>query len=1117
MNKFIYPIVCSLMFIVPLKTIAQTIENFSDGNIHSNPTWFGDDSLFKVNSLFQLQSQNVNAQIGDRYLSTQQNLLEEMEWQFWVKMAFNPSTQNQVKLVLGANQSNLKSNFNGYYVQLGGSTGSTDSISLYAQKDGQKTCLIKGRPATLGKTSNACFIKVLRKKDGTWFLYSDTSITSDYVLEGTCLDTSIKQVSHCGFIFKCTIGNVLNFWIDDLYFGPPILDSIPPIIQEVNIQDSITISLQFSEKIKGPFIAKINNQIPEMSSLDGKDWTLKSPSALVVDTQINITLQQISDLFGNILDTQVFITYHPLQVGELLITEFMPDPDPPIALPISEYIELYNNSQYSINIEGIKLSDPSTVAVLPKYHIQPNSFVILCAAKDTAAFASYGNVLGLSTIPSLNNTSDKLSLYFGNTLLQELDYSLLWYQNKLKENGGYSLEMLHPNQTCKGSNNWSASTDSKGGTPAQTNSQFNHSLDTLAPLCNLVTILNNNSIELQFSEEVLQVQEWLDSLKTYWPFAENYTQNASNKNQIVLHFNQALTHKTNYTFNTAKLSDCLGNKANQLLNFSYYESITPQQNDVLINEIYYDENRVGSFPNHEFIELYNRSNFAINLHNMILSDASSSIKLKPYLLLPDSFVIICHEQYQDEFKPHGNCSGQTSFPSLSLIDKISLQDSNNFMVHQINYTDDWIKNHASVYACSIELIDPNNPCTQAQNWRASSHSSGATPGKKNSSNAINPDNKKPQLLRVYAPNPNQLQLSFTEELDSLSLTDTLNFCLNQTLIAKSFHFLKNNRKRLELTFQEDMDSTLSYGLKIKQFKDCAGNSNLNQLSSTFQLPKEAKLGELVINELLFNPNPGFSDFIEIYNTTEHSIQLSKLHFINFGSDRERNMDMLFAQDGYQILAHEYLAISENPELSGFGNTPFLESQWITSTMPSMNDEGTQIILVNSQNLTLDSVSIDEKNHLSFLYDKEGISLEKINPFEAGYIRNNWSSASEASGYSTATRQNSQYRVSQNSGKFSSSLPYFSPDNDGTNDLMTFTYETAKEKCIGNLYIYNLKGQLIKIVCNSCILANKGEYNWQGDTEKGTKAGIGNYIAVWKVYNSEGEIETSKLSFSLLSN
>lgn len=83
--------------------------------------------------------------------------------------------------------------------------------------------------------------------------------------------------------------------------------------------------------------------------------------------------------------------------------------------------------------------------------------------------------------------------------------------------------------------------------------------------------------------------------------------------------------------------------------------------------------------------------------------------------------------------------------------------------------------------------------------------------------------------------------------------------------------------------------------------------------------------------------------------------------------------------------------------------------------------------------------------------------------------------------------------------------------------MTFTYETAEEKCIGNLYIYNLKGQLIKIVCNSCILANKGEYNWQGDTETGTKAGIGNYIAVWKVYNSEGEIETSKLSFSLLSN
>jgi hypothetical protein len=183
----------------------------------------------------------------------------------------------------------------------------------------------------------------------------------------------------------------------------------------------------------------------------------------------------------------------------------------------------------------------------------------------------------------------------------------------------------------------------------------------------------------------------------------------------------------------------------------------------------------------------------------------------------------------------------------------------------------------------------------------------------------------------------------------------------------------------------------------------------------------------------------------------------------------------------------------------------------------MSDEGTQLILVNPQNITLDSVSVDEKNHLSFLYDKEGVSLEKINPFEAGYQGSNWSSASEESGYSSATQQNSQYRTTQTNGQFNCALPYFSPDKDGINDLMTFTYQTEEEKCIGNLFIYNLKGQLIKEVCSSCILANKGEYHWQGDTQTGAKAGIGNYIALWKVYNAAGEIAHHKLSFSLLAN
>jgi hypothetical protein len=1105
------------MFLVSFLSKAQTIENFSDGNIHSNPTWLGDDSLFKVNALFQLQSQNVNAQTGDRFLATQQTLLEEMEWQIWLRMGFNASTQNQVKLVLGANQSNLKSAFNGYYVQLGGSTGNTDSISLYVQKDGQKTCLIKGRPATLGKTINTCFIKVLRKKDGTWQLFSDTSNTSDFVLEGTCQDTSITQLPYWGFVFKCTIGNVTNLLIDDIYFGSPILDFTPPQLIASSIQDSQSLQLHFSEKVKAPIYAQIDQQSVLGNSADGLAWTFKSPTVLKSDTPIEVQILQVNDVFGNSLDTQFYLSYHPLQIGELLITELMPDPDPPLGLPNSEFIELYNNSAFPINLAGIKLSDPSTVAALPKYQLPPYTYLVLCAAKDTASYAVFGNVLGLASLPSLNNSSDKLSLHIGNTLLQELDYNLLWYKDKLKENGGYSLEMLHPNQTCKGSNNWQASIDGKGGTPAQINSQFTTSKDTLAPICIGINILDNTSILLQFNEDIEQVQAWLDSLKSHWPMAEKYEQDVVQKNSITLHLNAALTHKEGYTISTAKLSDCLGNTANQVLNFTYYESKAPQQNDVIINEIYYDENRIGAFPNHEFIELYNRSKFAIKLHNMWLSDASTSVQLKNYLLLPDSFVIICNEEYLEEFKPYGNCSGVASLPALSLSDKISLQDSQQFMIHQVNYSDEWIKNNAPVYTCSIELIDPYNPCTQAQNWRGSKHPMGATPGFKNSVAATNPDEQDPQLLRVYAPSKNQLQLSFTEELDSLSLTDSLNFCLNQTLYANYFRVLPNNRKKLELLFPENLDSMVNYALHIKQASDCAGNVKQEILSQDFQLPQEAKPGELVINELLFNPKPGAYDFIELYNTSDHSIQLSNLHLINFGSDRERNMDILFALEGYQIQAHEHLAISENPALANTGKAAYNEALWIPTPIPSMSDEGTQLILVNPQNITLDSVSVDEKNHLSFLYDKEGVSLEKINPFEAGYQGSNWSSASEESGYSSATQQNSQYRTTQTNGQFNCALPYFSPDKDGINDLMTFTYQTEEEKCIGNLFIYNLKGQLIKEVCSSCILANKGEYHWQGDTQTGAKAGIGNYIALWKVYNAAGEIAHQKLSFSLLAN
>jgi hypothetical protein len=164
---------------------------------------------------------------------------------------------------------------------------------------------------------------------------------------------------------------------------------------------------------------------------------------------------------------------------------------------------------------------------------------------------------------------------------------------------------------------------------------------------------------------------------------------------------------------------------------------------------------------------------------------------------------------------------------------------------------------------------------------------------------------------------------------------------------------------------------------------------------------------------------------------------------------------------------------------------------------------------------LDSIAYSEKMHLSFINQKEGVSLEKINPFIIGFEPNNWSSAAEDYGFASPCRQNSQYRKSNQSGDFNLDEPYFSPDGDGISDIMGFSYQSEEVRALGKLLIYNQEGILVKQICNSLVLANRGELSWTGEDQNGKKAPIGIYLACWIVYAEDGSAKQSIKSFSLL--
>ena len=145
---------------------------------------------------------------------------------------------------------------------------------------------------------------------------------------------------------------------------------------------------------------------------------------------------------------------------DVVIDEIMADPTPQISLPSNEWIELKNVSANPINLQNWRIGDATGQSgPMPNFVLQPDSFVIVCTGSAVAAMQVYGRVISVTSFPSLDNDGDQLFLKSNTGLtIHAVSYSLSWYQNAVKSDGGWTLEMIDTKNPCAGISNWKAST-----------------------------------------------------------------------------------------------------------------------------------------------------------------------------------------------------------------------------------------------------------------------------------------------------------------------------------------------------------------------------------------------------------------------------------------------------------------------------------------------------------------------------------------------------------------------------------------------------------------------------------------------------------------------------------
>jgi len=1068
---------------------------------------------------------NLSNAIGSSYIIcplVDLNLKSEsIFWEFTLKNSdWDPSSTNNfvLHLLVDSNAPDLENTLFSVGVNF---TGTDDLLSLWRTQYGESERLLKSDFDWNEEETIAVKIEYTAK--GEWKLfYNRMGEMKNWYSVGTVISEPplINDTWYSALEFQFeTASRAGQLWFDDLIIES--LNTAPYFKSYTIASDSIILNfsedLNFMESSKpGNFQLTREDDLVPIKMI--KESSANNQLILFMETDLLtgnylLIIDGMVDVKGAISKTETvkFKFFAETKVHDLIINEILADENPIVGLPEYEFIEIFNSGDYSINIKDYKLQVGNSEVILSDYEIQAQDYLILCSNAALELYKEFGYVLGVSSFPSLTNSGNSISLESSSgVLLDEVTYSSDWYGDDNKKDGGWSLERIDASNFCSTVSNWSASISDRGGSPGQDNSIKGIYEDTLAPDLISHLLISNQDLQLEFSEALID-----DAALLY----SNYTLEGNSISSIVkesstvlqLHLTDALQDGVNYKLILNNLIDECGNFQEISVDIVWHDV---HKHELVINEILADESPAVALPEYEFVEIFNTSEHSINLKDYKLYVGENEKTLSDFELPSHDYLILCSNAALEFYKEFGNTIGVSSFPSLTNSGtSISLESSSGVLLDEVAYSSGWYSaEEKSNGGWSLERIDVNNHSWQADNWRASLDELGGTPGTRNSVEAFNPDLIPPRLLSHNVSAASSIDLFFSEPLDLGQALILQNYSINSDVRhPNSIIEIENEIFALRLLFSSEFKHNLQYQISLSdQLLDLAGNS-IAAGEIEFLLADMPQEGDLVINEVLFNPYPGGSDYIELLNVSDQIIDIRDIFIAN--RDENYQLDALYQLTtesrildvgAYLLLCSDTLSVKEN--YSYFDENAFMQ----INKMPSYNDDEGRVVILNSTNELLDDFAYDENMHFQGLTSTEGVALERINPDNETNSLSNWTSAAQSIGFGTPGLKNSSYDIDETEvSVVGFKKKIFSPDSDGVDDRLIINFDLKKSGYVANIRVYNSFGREVRRLASNLTLSTQDELFWDGLLASKVRAPIGVYVFYFELFHPDGDVKTYK--------
>ncbi len=247
---------------------------------------------------------------------------------------------------------------------------------------------------------------------------------------------------------------------------------------------------------------------------------------------------------------------------------------------------------------------------------------------------------------------------------------------------------------------------------------------------------------------------------------------------------------------------------------------------------------------------------------------------------------------------------------------------------------------------------------------------------------------------------------------------------------------------------------------------------------------------VVINEFMFKPPAGGCEWAEVFNRSDALIDLGKWTLEDSGGRRRA-----IAEEACYVAPGGYLVLVEDEEDFRAAHPdcacPVMRPAggWPTLNDSDGRDGSADMVVVrDSFGTCVDSVAY------AAAWGKPGRSIERIDARARSTLASNWSPHFGASAGSPGRPNSVSVILPEAGGFLSLGRRTFSPDGDGSDDLLSVSVEVP-EAAVVRLRVFDINGRPFKTLLDGDVVEERRVTFWDGTVKDGRPAPVGVYIVL----------------------